>query len=63
MEFRGKGYIKGYAYRGWIVRYGWNMAKGCSTYAVSNPDKPGQAQTFSRPAEAERWIDKQEAGR
>jgi len=62
MDFRGKGYIKGYVYRGWSVRYGWSAAKGCNTYAAGNPDRPGQVETFTRPIDAERWIDKQAGG-
>lgn len=50
---------KGYQYRGWIVRYTWNAAKGCKTYTASNPDRPEQVATFTKPAEVERWIDKQ----
>lgn len=51
--------VKGFQYRGWVVRYGWSAAKGCNTYTASNPDHRGQAQTFTRPTEVERWIDKQ----
>jgi hypothetical protein len=62
MDFRGKGYVKGYVYKGWMVRYGWNMAKGCNTYTASNPERPEQTATFARPADAGRWIDKQAGG-
>jgi hypothetical protein len=35
------------------------MAKGCSTYTASNPDRPGVTETFTSPRLANQWIDKQ----
>jgi len=62
MNSQGKGFFKGYVYKGWKVTYGWSAAKGYNTYTASNPERPGKVETFTRPADAERWIDAQEMG-
>jgi len=55
--------VKGYIYRGWQVRYGFDMRKGCQVYQVSKPELPGVMAAFIRPREAEAFIDKQEVRR
>jgi len=62
MDTRGKTNVRGYVYRGWQVANTWSAARGRNTYAVTNPERPGQSATFERPAEAESWIDAQEMG-
>ena len=54
---------KGYVYKGWQVRYGFDATKGCPAYVVSNPERPGVRGSFVRPQEAQAWVDKQEGGK
>jgi len=56
--------VKGYIYRGWQVRYGFDMRKGCQCYEVSDPTRPQAAKvTFLTPREAMRFVDRQEVRR
>ena len=55
--------VKGYIYRGWQVRYGFDMRKGCQVYIASKAERPNVRAEFTRPRDAQAWIDKQEVRR
>ena len=58
---------KGYIYKGWQVRYGFDAAKGCPAYVVipvsTGTELPQVRGSFARPQEAQAFIDKQEGKR
>jgi len=56
--------VKGFVYRGKVIRYSWDVRKGCQCYEVSDPMRPQAAKvTFLTPREAMRFVDRQEVRR